>query len=75
MLKVCAPSPPVPQVSTASGGDHLVQRLAARAQRCEERGDLQVARPLRHDRAHDLVHLGARETLALERAREHRAHR
>ena len=90
MLNVFAPSPPVPQVSIAPAGasgtpdrelahglgraDDLVDRLAARAQRGEQRGDLHVGERAGHDLAHQRAHLGARERLAAHGALEHGRH-
>ena len=82
MLKVWAPSPPgaddvddgralrrhgndVLAHRLGEAGD-LVRRLALRAQRDEEPGDLRVRRLAVHDRAHQLARVGAREMVPVE---------
>ena len=88
MLYVFAPSPPVPTTSTMSvrvgldaedvlahrlgaAGD-LVRRLALRAQRDEEAGDLGLRRLAGHDLAHRLARLVARQVVAVEQALDDR---
>ena len=86
MLSVCAPSPPVPAVSTRSarvgstGEDVLAHRLGAagdlvhglalQPERDEEAADLRRRRLAAHDLAHRLARLGAGQVPAVEEARE-----
>ena len=84
MLSVCAPSPPVPAVSTRSarvgstGEDVLAHRLGAagdlvhglalQPKRDEEAADLRRRRLAAHDLAHRLARLGPGQVPSVEEA-------